>query len=106
MRVVSLVAGVLVLARIGFSKRRDDFVVKHAWKDIPKGWRWHGPAPDDHTLEMRIGLKQDRLDELISTLYEVSDPGHRRCVQALAPCTTVRFTGRVLGMVRTCPRGK
>jgi tripeptidyl-peptidase I len=27
---------------------------------------------------MRIGLKQDKLDELISALYEVSDPAHER----------------------------
>jgi hypothetical protein len=25
-------------------------------------------------------LKQDRLEELISSLYEVSDPAHEKCV--------------------------
>lgn len=60
------------------SKRWDDFSVKHSWTEIPSGWELHGPAPADHTMDMRIGLKQDKLDELISSLYEVSDPAHEK----------------------------
>ncbi|KIM88198.1 hypothetical protein PILCRDRAFT_62783 [Piloderma croceum F 1598] len=60
------------------AKRWDDFAVKHSWTEIPRGWELHGPAPADHSMDMRIGLKQDRLDELISTLYKVSDPAHER----------------------------
>lgn len=45
---------------------------------IPKGWEYHSPAPADHSLDLRIGLKQDKIDELISSLYEVSDPSHSR----------------------------
>lgn len=72
---------ILALAQLAAStpvKRWDDVSVKHAWSEVPNGWRLHGPAPGDHTLDMRIGLKQDKLDQLISSLYEVSDPAHER----------------------------
>jgi hypothetical protein len=62
------------------TKRWEDFKPKHAWADVPKNWELVGPAPSDHELLLRIGLKQDRLDELISSLYEVSDPDHHRSV--------------------------
>ena len=68
----------LAVAKPLVSKRWDDFEVKHAWSDVPKGWNYHGPAPSDHVLDMRIALKQDKLEELISTLYAVSDPAHER----------------------------
>ena len=66
----------LVAASPLVSKRWDEFSVKHAWVDVPRGWEHHAPAPADHTFNMRIGLKQDRFDELVSALYEVSDPDH------------------------------
>jgi tripeptidyl-peptidase-1 len=59
-------------------KRWDDLELRHSWSEIPRGWELMGPAPADHNLEMRIGLKQDRIDELISTLYQVSDPAHEK----------------------------
>jgi tripeptidyl-peptidase-1 len=85
---LSLLAGGLGLAQLCISTplnghQWDDFVGKHAWEEIPQGWEYHSPAPDNHLLEMRIGLKQDKLDELISTMYEVSDPAHERCVHHL-----------------------
>jgi tripeptidyl-peptidase I len=61
-------------------KRWDDCSVKHSWTEIPHGWELHSPAPADHVMDMRIGLKQFKLDELISSLYEVSDPAHERYV--------------------------
>ncbi|KAI0675673.1 peptidase S8/S53 domain-containing protein [Trametes maxima] len=66
------------------TKRWDDFEVKHAWNEVPRGWELHGPAPDDYTFDMRIGLKQDRFDELVTALYEVSDPAHERYGQHLS----------------------
>lgn len=66
----------LVAAKPLATKRWDDFEVKHAWTEAPKGWKCHGPAPADHVLDMRISLKQDRLEDLITALYEVSDPTH------------------------------
>ena len=60
-------------------KRWDDFKVKHAWVEgVPKGWKVVGPAAPDHRLTVRIGLKQDGMDELIAHLYTVSDPNHHR----------------------------
>ena len=60
------------------AKRWDDFSVKHEWADIPNGWELHGPAPAEHKMDLRIGLKQDKMDKLIASLYEVSDPSHER----------------------------
>src|ERR1700732_5616174 len=62
------------------SKRWDNLSVKHSWTEIPHGWEMHGHAPANHSMDMRIGLKQDKLDELISSLYEVSEPAHERYV--------------------------
>lgn len=56
----------------------DDFSLKHSWTEVPRGWEYLGPAPADYTMNLRIGLKQDKLNELISSLYEVSDPAHER----------------------------
>jgi tripeptidyl-peptidase I len=72
---------ILGLTQIGLAKplkRWGDFAVKHTWADVPHGWELYGDAPADHILDIRIGLRQDRLDELISTLYDVSDPAHQR----------------------------
>lgn len=62
------------------AKRWDDFQVKHAWVETPSGWEVHGDAPADHRIDMRIGLKQDKFDELVEHLYQVSDPSHERYV--------------------------
>ena len=69
----------LSLASLGLgkplvTKRWDDFEVKHAWTDVPAGWKFYAPAPTDHVIDMRIALTQDKFDELVKTLYEVSDP--------------------------------
>ncbi|OCH96339.1 subtilisin-like protein [Obba rivulosa] len=64
--------------------RWDDFEVKHAWVEIPRGWELHGPAPADYRFDLRIGLKQARIAELITALYEVSDPAHLRYGQHLS----------------------
>ena len=81
-------AFLLALAQLAASKplaakRWDDFQVKHAWVEVPRGWELHGPAPSDYTFDMRIGLKQDKFDELVTALYEVSDPAHERYVHDL-----------------------
>lgn len=74
----------LAAAKPLISKRWDDFEVKHAWEHVPTGWSYHGPAPSDHVLHMRISLKQDRLEDLITALYEVSDPAHEKYGQHLS----------------------
>lgn len=60
------------------SKRWNDLSLKHSWSEVPHGWEHYGPAPPKYTMDLRIGLKQGKLDELISSLYEVSDPTHER----------------------------
>ncbi|KDQ50709.1 hypothetical protein JAAARDRAFT_185905 [Jaapia argillacea MUCL 33604] len=66
------------------NRRWDDLKVRHSWVEVPRGWKLQGPAPADHKLAMRIGLKQDKLDELISALYTVSDPTHGNYGQHLS----------------------
>jgi tripeptidyl-peptidase I len=51
---------------------------KHAWTEIPPKWKHLGPAPDSHTIRLRLGLKQSNIDTLVNHLYEVSDPNHVR----------------------------
>lgn len=61
-------------------KRWDDFAEKHSWPDIPQGWVFHATPHPDTPFNMRIALKENDLDGLISSLYEVSDPFHSRSV--------------------------
>lgn len=44
----------------------------------PPGWVKHSAAPEDHTIELRIGLPQPNFHILEQHLYEVSDPDHGR----------------------------
>jgi tripeptidyl-peptidase-1 len=62
-------------------ERWDDVKTKHAWTDgTPEGWEVVGPAPSGERLAVRIGLKQDKFEDLVEHLYAVSDPNHDRCV--------------------------
>ncbi|KAI0653154.1 peptidase S8/S53 domain-containing protein [Cubamyces menziesii] len=74
----------LAIANPLVAKRWDDFEVKHAWTEIPRGWELHGPAPADYAFDLRIGLKQDKFEDLVTTLYEVSDPAHEKYGQHLS----------------------
>ena len=67
--------------------------MKHAWVDgVPKGWETVGPAPLEQRLTVRIGLRQDGVDDLIEHLYAVSDPSHQR-YEAKSPGYTIcRYT--------------
>lgn len=44
----------------------------------PKEWQKLSKADPSHMIGLRIGLKQNKFDELERHLYEVSDPSHRR----------------------------
>ena len=62
----------------GIQARHLDFDVKHSWPQIPNGWE-EGIRPDDnHIIHLRIALKQHKFDDLVSILYEVSDPFHEK----------------------------
>ena len=74
------------LAQLGISdtlQRWDNFALKHAWQEIPDGWEHIAHAPSNHVLDLRIGLKQDRIDELIDNLMEISDHTNPRYIACL-----------------------
>ncbi|KAF4612315.1 hypothetical protein D9613_003707 [Agrocybe pediades] len=65
------------------SRRWADVAEVHSWNEIPRGWKVLSSAPPDYPLNMRIGLKQYGMDELIENLLEISDPTHPRYTQHL-----------------------
>ena len=65
---------------IRLGKRWEGSKVKHEWIEVPKGWVEVGQPPGDYLLEMGIGLKQGRFDELLEHLDQVSHPDHHRHV--------------------------
>jgi tripeptidyl-peptidase-1 len=73
---------VLGVAHLAFGtplqRRWDDFAEKHSWVEIPKGWSFESAAPPDYLFDLRIGLKQDKFDQLLANLMETSDPFHER----------------------------
>jgi tripeptidyl-peptidase-1 len=75
---------VLLLAHLvtatPLSRRWNDFAEKHSWVEVPKGWELYSEAPSSYTFDLRIGLKQSRIDELIENLMEISDPNHAQYV--------------------------
>lgn len=75
---VAVLALVHLVTASPLTRRWDELQVKHAWDEIPRGWVLHSEAPADHKLKLRVGLKQDRFDELVEHLYQVSDPAHER----------------------------
>ncbi|KAG6841456.1 hypothetical protein C0991_010881 [Blastosporella zonata] len=83
------VALLLALAQLGvatpLTRRWDDVAVKHSWVELPRGWEYHSSAPADYKFDMRVALKQDKIDALIANLWETSDPGHPRYGQHLTP---------------------
>lgn len=63
------------------AKRFEDFSVRHSWNEVPKGWEFHSTPAPDHRFELRIGVNKANPDDLVRTLYEVSDPKHNRHVE-------------------------
>lgn len=79
--------GLLVLlgvAQMGASKALSrnwaNVAEMHSWIDIPRGWEQKAPAPSNLVLDLKLGLKQPGMDDLISNLMEISDPSSARCV--------------------------
>jgi tripeptidyl-peptidase I len=64
-------------------KRWDNLALKHAWPEIPYGWERTASAPSNYLLELRIGLRQNRIDDLIDNLMEISDPTNPRYIACL-----------------------
>ncbi|QRW22865.1 tripeptidyl-peptidase I [Rhizoctonia solani] len=51
-----------------------DFTTRHALREIPSGWTRVARAPADHNIDLRVGLKQARMTDLLAILDEVSNP--------------------------------
>ncbi|KAF4622357.1 hypothetical protein D9613_009510 [Agrocybe pediades] len=66
------------------SNQWSDMVEKHSWVGIPAGWRHEAAAPASHVFNIKIGLKQQGIEELIENLMEISDPTHVRYAQHLS----------------------
>ncbi|KAI8938687.1 hypothetical protein NX059_004554 [Plenodomus lindquistii] len=62
---------------------RSPYVVKET-HHVPKGWQKLERSHGGKTIELQIGLKQGRFDELDRHLSEVSDPDHVRYGQHLS----------------------
>ena len=75
-------AALLALAQLALAtphlRRWDNFAEKHSWVEVPKGWSFKTDPPVDYTFDLKIGLKQDGMDDLIGHLMEISDPSHER----------------------------
>ncbi|CAE6410663.1 unnamed protein product [Rhizoctonia solani] len=55
-----------------------DFTTRHVLREVPSGWTVVARAPAEHNVDLRIGLKQGRMTDLLSILGEVSDPANPR----------------------------
>ncbi|KXT15951.1 hypothetical protein AC579_1427 [Pseudocercospora musae] len=70
---------------------RSDYAV-HSSHFVPNGWERSGKPDPEHTIDLRIGLKQSSFEELEKHLYEVSDPNHSRYGQHLSVQEIRAFT--------------
>ncbi|ORY57900.1 tripeptidyl-peptidase 1 precursor [Pseudomassariella vexata] len=52
--------------------------------NVPRKWKRVERAPQDHVINLQIGVKQSNYAELERQLYEVSDPDHHRYGQHLS----------------------
>lgn len=74
------VAHLVVITSCKPVKRWEDLLVKHSWDEVPRGWEYRSPAPADYLFDLKFGMKQPRMGELISNLMEISNPKHPRFV--------------------------
>ncbi|KAF9522419.1 peptidase S8/S53 domain-containing protein [Crepidotus variabilis] len=65
------------------ARRWDDISEKHSWVEVPRGWSYKSAAPADYTFDLKIGMKQHGMEELIDHLMEISNPTHARYAQHL-----------------------
>ncbi|CAE6432120.1 unnamed protein product [Rhizoctonia solani] len=53
-----------------------DLATRHALREVPSGWTKIARAPAGHKIDLRVGLKQARMGELLNVLSKVSDPAN------------------------------
>ncbi|KAG6907889.1 hypothetical protein DXG01_006996 [Tephrocybe rancida] len=81
----AILVGLVHIATATPLRRWNDVAVKHSWVELPRGWEYHSSAPADYKFDMRVALKQDKIDALIANLWETSDPNHAKYGQHLTP---------------------
>ncbi|CAE6421473.1 unnamed protein product [Rhizoctonia solani] len=70
---------VLALAALAAgSPVSQDFTTRHTLREVPSGWTAVARAPAEHNIDLRVGLKQARMTDLLAVLGEVSDPANAR----------------------------
>src|SRR6266702_2230047 len=89
---VIAVASLLWPFATSLSPRWDDIHVKHAWDAVPANWECLGHPPVGTTIDLYVALKPQHENALIDTLYEVSEPRHRKHVLSTAPLRTHLLT--------------
>ncbi|KAJ1304004.1 hypothetical protein OPQ81_008412 [Rhizoctonia solani] len=55
-----------------------DLTTRHVLREVPSGWTAVARAPAEHNIDLRIGLKQARMADLLAILGEVSNPSNAR----------------------------
>lgn len=50
-------------------RARSNYQVKEKFH-VPRSWSRVGPAPNEHVINLQIGLKQSQFDELEKHLYQ------------------------------------
>ncbi|KAM3069072.1 hypothetical protein ACMFMG_004253 [Clarireedia jacksonii] len=85
MQLTSILSVSVFLLRVSSTpiRSRSPYALKES-HHVPRKWARIGAAPSEHMLNLRIGLRQDRFDELEQALWEVSDPTHQRYGQHLS----------------------
>ncbi|KAH9479704.1 putative tripeptidyl-peptidase SED2 [Psilocybe cubensis] len=78
-----LLGAVQLAASKAISRRWDDVAEKHSWVEVPKGWQFKQAADPNVFFNLKLGLKQHGMDDLIANLMEISDPFHSRYAQHL-----------------------
>lgn len=64
-----LLAGLVASGLTTPLSKRKEYAVKDSHY-VPIGWRKAAKAPADHVMNLQIGLKQSRFEELERQLYE------------------------------------
>jgi len=75
---------------LGGSVIRLTYAVKGS-HPVPKGWRALDRAPQDHKMELRIGLTQGEFKGLEKHLFEASNPKHSKYGNHLAADDVYKF---------------
>jgi hypothetical protein len=97
-----------------FASPWDDVHSKHTWNSVPEDWQNLGYPAADTTVDLHVALKAQGESTLIDALYEVSSPGHPKCVlstslqrtQSDAVVPTHMYRCSMADMANTYPKSR